>query len=77
LADGILLERAGVPAVSICTDSFRATAQAMAGVYGFPGFEYASVPHPVASLTSEQIRSRVRDLMPELLRILGLGVGQV
>jgi hypothetical protein len=72
LADGILLERAGVPAVSICTDSFHVTAQAMAEVYGFPGFEYVSVPHPVASLSKEQIRARVRDLMPELLRILGV-----
>jgi hypothetical protein len=77
LADGILLERAGVPAVSICTDPFKATARAMAGVYGFPGYEYVSIPHPVASLTTEQIRSRVKDLMPELLRILGVGIGHV
>jgi hypothetical protein len=72
LADGILLERAGVPAVSICTDPFALTARAMANAYGFPGFEYVSIPHPVASLSEEQIRSRVRDMMPDLLRILGV-----
>jgi hypothetical protein len=72
LADGILLERAGVPAVSICTDPFAVTAQAMAKAYGFPGFEYVSIPHPVASLSQAQIRARVRDLLPELLRILGV-----
>ncbi len=44
----------------------------MARSYGFPGFEYVSIPHPVASLTVEQIRVRVRDLMPGLLRILGV-----
>ena len=72
MADGILLERAGLPAVSICTDPFVLTARAMASAYGFPGFEYVSIPHPVASLTVVQIRARVRDLMPDLLRILGV-----
>ena len=72
MADGILLERAGVPAVSICTDSFRVTAQAMAGVHGFPGYEFVTVPHPVASLTEDEISARVKDAMPEILRILGV-----
>ncbi|HEX6527320.1 MAG TPA: hypothetical protein VF070_46015 [Streptosporangiaceae bacterium] len=61
-----------MPAVSICTDPFVLTAQAMARSYGFPGFEYVSIPHPVASLTVEQIRDRVRDFMPDLVRILGV-----
>jgi hypothetical protein len=73
LADGILLERAGVPTVSICTDAFTLPAHAMARAYGFPGFEFATVPHPVASLTVDQIQQRVRALMPELARILGVG----
>jgi hypothetical protein len=71
LADGILLERAGVPAVSICTDSFLVSARAMAEAYGFGGFEFVAVPHPIASLDEAQIQARVRDLLPELLRILG------
>ncbi len=49
------------------------TAQAMADAYGFPGFEFVAVPHPVASLGGAEIRARVRDLLPDLLRILGLG----
>jgi hypothetical protein len=61
-----------VPAVSICTDAFRTPAQAMAGVYGFPGFEFVTVPHPVASLSQAQIRSRATELLPGLLRILGM-----
>jgi hypothetical protein len=72
LADGILLERAGVPAVSICTDSFLLPAQAMARAYGFPGSEFATVPHPIASLDTEQIRARARGVLPGVLRILGL-----
>ena len=72
MADGILLERAGVPAVSICTGSFLLPAQAMARAYGFPGFEFATVPHPIASLDTGQIQARARDVLPDVLRILGL-----
>ena len=72
MADGILLERAGVPAVSICTDSFLVPAQAMAKAYGFPGFEFVTVPHPIASLDAEQVRARARGVLPGVLRILGL-----
>ena len=61
-----------MPAVSICTDAFVGPAQAMARAYGFPGFEFVAVPHPVASLDETQIRVLARDLMPGLLRILGV-----
>ncbi len=61
-----------MPAVSICTDAFVVPAQAMAQAYGFPGFEFATVPHPVASLSEAQIRDLVRDVLPGLLRILGM-----
>jgi hypothetical protein len=72
LADGILLERAGVPAASICTDAFTVTAQAMAKVHGFPGYAFATVPHPVASLDAEQLRDAARGVLPDVLKILGV-----
>lgn len=72
MADGILLERAGVPAVSIITDAFVMPATAMAKNYGFPGFEYLTVPHPVASLSREQIQDLVRAITPRVFEILGV-----
>jgi len=72
VADGIALERAGVPAVSICSDSFRMSAQAMADVQGFPGFEFVVVEHPVASLDDAQLRERAATAVPEVLRVLGV-----
>jgi hypothetical protein len=72
LADGILLERAGVPAVSICTDAFIPAAEAMAKVYGFPGYRFVTMPHPLASLDQEQLGERARALVPDVLRILGV-----
>jgi hypothetical protein len=70
LADGIVLERAGVPAVSICTDSFVVPARAMADVYGMPEFEFVTIPHPIASLTPEQIEANVQPVIGDVVRIL-------
>jgi hypothetical protein len=70
LADGIVLERAGVPAVSVCTDAFVVPARAMADVYGVPDFEFATIPHPIASLTPAQIEANVRPVIADVVRIL-------
>jgi hypothetical protein len=70
LADGILLERAGVPAVSICSDAFIASAKAMARVYGRPDYEFVQVQHPVSYLDEAQLRDRAQTIVPEILRIL-------
>jgi len=72
VADGILLERAGIPTVSITSDSFFASGRAMAKVQGFPGFEFFAVKHPMASLSAEEIRERALAAIPEVVRILGV-----
>ena len=66
-----MLERAGIPAVSICTDAFRITAEAMASSLGFPGYEYVAVPHPIASRTDKELTEMARAALPEIARILG------
>jgi len=71
VADGILLERAGVPAVSVVSDSFLLSARAMARVQGFPGFEFIAVHHPVASLSVDELRERVQGVLPDVLRVIG------
>jgi hypothetical protein len=70
LADGIVLERAGVPAVSICTDAFVVPARAMAGVYGVPDFDFVTISHPIASLSAPEIEASVREAIPGVARIL-------
>jgi hypothetical protein len=73
LADTILLERAGIPAVGICSDAFRMSADAMAESYGFPGFDYVRMPHPLASLDRAGVEARVGQALPHVLTILGAG----
>lgn len=72
VADGVLLERRGIPTVSICTDSFVMSGSAMATVQGFPGFEYITVPHPMSSLNEKEVEERVKDALPKALRVLGV-----
>jgi len=72
VADGILLERAGVPSASICTEQFAVTAAAMAEVLGFAGYRFVRTRHPVASLTSEELDGRARQIAPEVLQIWGV-----
>ena len=74
MADGILLERAGIPAVSLCTDAFKITAEAMANQMGFPGYQYVAVPHPVASRTEKEIDEMARDALPDVIKVLGAGL---
>ena len=70
MADGILLERAGVPALSICTDAFRIPGEAMAKAYGFPGYRFVLVPHPLASLDQQTIAVRVSGLLDEMVGVV-------
>jgi len=69
-----VLERAGIPAVSLCTDAFRITAEAMARSLGFPGYQYVALPHPIASRTEQEIDEIAATALPEIARVLGAGL---
>jgi hypothetical protein len=44
----------------------------MAKVYGFPGYRFVTMLHPLANLDEKQLEERARDLVPDVLRILGV-----
>lgn len=58
VADGILLEQAGIPAAVIISDAFTVSADAMADLRGAPGYRYLTTPHPVANLTADGVQAR-------------------
>jgi hypothetical protein len=70
VADGIVFEAAGLPAAAICSDAFKVTADAMAGLRGAPGYQYATTPHPVAVLTPEQVRQRAAQVLDDVIALL-------
>ncbi|NDK32574.1 UGSC family (seleno)protein [Nesterenkonia haasae] len=72
VTDGILFERAGIPAVSICSESFLMSGQAMAKVQGFSGYDFLAAAHPISSLNAQELKQRAKDLVPGIERIFGV-----
>jgi hypothetical protein len=75
VADGIIFETLGVQAATIVTDAFTLSSDAMARTRGATGYRYAMVPHPLSNLSREECRERARDVLPDVLAILGLAEG--
>jgi hypothetical protein len=71
--DSILLEKAGIPAISIVTDAFVDTGKMMASKWGVPQFCFLSVPHPVANLNDAELDRRADDLLNEAIKLLKEG----
>jgi hypothetical protein len=76
VADGIIFEKLGVQTATLVTDAFTASGNAMARRMGMPGYHYAMLPHPVANLTPDECKARARELLPEILEILGMDAQQ-
>lgn len=72
MADGIIFERLGVPAVTVVTDAFPQSSDAMARLQGAPGYRYLAVSHPMSSLSTDQCHERAAEILPEVLSVLGL-----
>jgi hypothetical protein len=75
VTDGVLLEGRGTPAAVICSDAFRGSADAMAGLRGAAGYQYATTPHPVAVLNPDQVRDRARTVLPDVVALLVSAAG--
>jgi hypothetical protein len=72
VADGILFERLGIQAAAVVTDAFTLSGDAMASAQGAPEYRYAMVPHPLSNLTPEECGARAREVLPDVMSILGL-----
>ena len=68
--DGIHVDKAGTPSVTICTDLFARTSRAMAGMWGAPDYPVIYTNHPVAPLTKEQLEARATEMMDQIVAIL-------
>jgi hypothetical protein len=71
--DGIHLDRAGIPAATICTDHFVDTAQATASVWGVPGYPVIYMPHPLSTRTDDEIQAEAQRLAEQVVRVLLTG----
>ncbi|MBI4337792.1 MAG: hypothetical protein HY683_08215 [Chloroflexi bacterium] len=58
----------------LVTKPFISSAKTMARVCGIPDYPFVVVPHPIGSLTQEELLERARQALPRVLEIL-LGKG--
>ena len=68
--DGLHVEKAGIPAVTICTDIFAETSRAMASMWGAPDYPILFTPHPINHLTREQLRARAEAMLEQIVTIV-------
>ena len=68
--DGIHLEKAGVPTITICTDIFEVTSQAMAQMWGAGGYPIIYTSHPISHLNTSELRIRAEEMLPAIEKIL-------
>jgi hypothetical protein len=68
--DGILLEKAGIPSISIVTDAFVETGRVMASNWGILEYRFLSMPHPIANLSDEELEERVNGVFDDVIKLL-------
>ena len=77
MLDAVRFEELGLPAAAILTEPFRTTGLVMAELQGFARYPFATVPHPVASLSAEQVMAAADAVTPAVERLLVGGAGPV
>ncbi len=70
MLDAILLEKAGSPTVPVITDAFDNTAKEMAELWGVPEFRFVMMPHPMGSLSDDDIARRAEGLVARVTGLL-------
>ena len=74
MLDAVRFEELGLPAAAILTEPFKATGEVMAELQGFARYPFATVPHPVASLTEDQVMAVADAVTPVVERLILRGV---
>ena len=70
MLDGILLEKAGIPSISIVTDAFVETGKIMASNWGVPEYLFLSIPHPIGNLSDAELEERVNGVLDDVVKLL-------
>lgn len=73
MLDAVILEKAGIPAIPILTDAFESTAREMAQLWGVPDFRFVMMPHPLATLTPQDVERCADALLDKVLGLLQEG----
>ena len=70
MLDAVRFEELGLPAAAIVTEPFTTTGKVMAELQGFADYPFAIVPHPIASLSAEQVDALADAVTPAVESLL-------
>ena len=70
MLDAISFEKRGIPAAVIITEPFVATAEAMARLAGMPEYPVAVIPHPVGSLSPDEVTARADAIAERIVELI-------
>jgi hypothetical protein len=66
----VTFERRGIPSVAVITDTFVATADAMAAALDMTGYPFAVIAHPVSSNDDSVLRHKAEQTVAQALDLL-------
>ena len=64
------LEEQGLPTATIITDVFVNTGKAFTSLVSKPEFPFLLCPHPITGIGQEDLEARIRQLTPQVSRLL-------
>ena len=68
--DNVWFEIQGIPAVAIASSEFGQAAEAQRAALGMNGAHYALVPHPIQDATDDEMRTKARDVVEQIVSAL-------
>jgi len=72
LHDTVWFEIQGLPAVSIASSEFAEAAQTQRKALGMEGARYVLVDHPIQDATDDEMRSKARAVLDQVIAALTL-----
>ena len=70
MLDAVRFEELGLPAAAIVTEPFTTTGKVMAELQGFADYPFATVPHPIAGLSEDQVDAVADAVTPAVESLL-------
>ena len=70
MLDAVRFEELGLPAAAIVTEPFTTTGKVMAELQGFADYPFATVPHPIGSLSEDQVTALADAVTPAVESLL-------
>lgn len=70
MLDAVRFEELGLPAAAIVTEPFTTTGKVMAEMQGFADYPFATVPHPIGSLSEDQVTALADAVTPAVESLL-------